>query len=201
MNLQRQAQHDPACADCTRIAPGRKDAFKVGIGQARDHRGRHDPHLPPRLRQPLDRAQAAFGQVAGSGQSPPAVTIAYGACVATLVPICFDADNDDAGCQVYQATVVAEAHMEIWWDDCPVGTTFVAQGDAELLRQAPARQAGLDLPASRIREVRPNDMVTLAVRRMLPKNRLGHRMLKNLTVYPTAEHPHSAQQPVIVEEL
>jgi len=57
------------------------------------------------------------------------------------------------------------------------------------------------VPASRLRKVRPNDMVTLAVRRMLPKNRLGHRMLKHLTVYPTAEHPHSAQQPILVEEL
>jgi len=57
------------------------------------------------------------------------------------------------------------------------------------------------LTAAQIRVRRPNDMVTLAVRRMLPKNRLGHRMLKSLTVYPTAEHPHSAQKPVLVEEL
>ena len=67
-----------------------------------------------------------------SGQSPPAVTIAYGACVATLVPICFDANNDDAGCQVYQETVVAESHMEIWWDDCPVGTTCDCDLDVEV---------------------------------------------------------------------
>ncbi len=46
---------------------------------------------------------------------------------------------------------------------------------------------------------RPNDVVTLAVRRMLPKTRLGHRMLKRLKVYPGAEHPHTAQQPTKVE--
>jgi large subunit ribosomal protein L13 len=46
---------------------------------------------------------------------------------------------------------------------------------------------------------RPNDVVTLAVRRMLPKTRLGHRMLKRLKVYPGAEHPHTAQGPVRVE--
>jgi large subunit ribosomal protein L13 len=46
-----------------------------------------------------------------------------------------------------------------------------------------------------MRERRPNDIVTLAVRRMLPKTRLGHRMLKRLKVYPTAEHPHTAQSP------
>jgi len=57
------------------------------------------------------------------------------------------------------------------------------------------------LPTSRMRERRPNDIVTLAVRRMLPKNRLGHTMLKNLLVYPADAHPHSAQNPALVEEL
>jgi large subunit ribosomal protein L13 len=46
---------------------------------------------------------------------------------------------------------------------------------------------------------RPNDVVTLAVRRMLPKTRLGHRMLKRLKVYPGGEHPHAAQKPTLVE--
>jgi len=46
---------------------------------------------------------------------------------------------------------------------------------------------------------RPNDVVALAVRRMLPKTRLGHRMLARLKVYPGPDHPHSAQRPVKVE--
>ena len=50
-----------------------------------------------------------------------------------------------------------------------------------------------------VRKRRPNDIVTLAVRRMLPKTRLGHRMLKRLKVYPGAEHPHTAQNPTKVE--
>jgi large subunit ribosomal protein L13 len=50
-----------------------------------------------------------------------------------------------------------------------------------------------------VRERRPADIVSLAVRRMLPKTRLGQRMLKRLKVYPGAEHPHQAQQPVKVE--
>ncbi|UCD18630.1 MAG: 50S ribosomal protein L13, partial [Candidatus Zixiibacteriota bacterium] len=33
---------------------------------------------------------------------------------------------------------------------------------------------------------------TYAVRGMLPKNRLGRKMLKKLHVYPGAEHPHQA---------
>lgn len=53
-----------------------------------------------------------------------------------------------------------------------------------------------NVPMADMRERRPNDIVTLAVRRMLPKTRLGHSMLKRLKVYPTAEHPHTAQNPV-----
>lgn len=38
-------------------------------------------------------------------------------------------------------------------------------------------------------------MVEFAVRGMLPKNRLGRAILKNLYIYEGAEHPHEAQQP------
>ncbi len=41
----------------------------------------------------------------------------------------------------------------------------------------------------------PERAFTLAVRKMLPKNRLGRKMLKKLHVYAGAEHPHSAQKP------
>ena len=51
---------------------------------------------------------------------------------------------------------------------------------------------------ARMREKRPADMVQLAVRRMLPKSRLGRELLSNLKVYAGPEHPHAAQQPVPV---
>jgi large subunit ribosomal protein L13 len=35
----------------------------------------------------------------------------------------------------------------------------------------------------------------MAVKGMLPKNRLGRRLFTNLYVYEGGEHPHSAQQP------
>ena len=34
-----------------------------------------------------------------------------------------------------------------------------------------------------------------AVRGMLPKNRLGRQLFKNMFVYAGSEHPHDAQQP------
>ena len=55
-----------------------------------------------------------------------------------------------------------------------------------------------DVPFESVRVRRPNDLVILAVRRMLPKSRLGHDMLRRLKVYPDSEHPHAAQKPVKV---
>ena len=46
---------------------------------------------------------------------------------------------------------------------------------------------------------RPATVIRLAVRRMLPKSRLGVKMLAKLHVYPGAEHPHQAQKPVAMD--
>ncbi|MCZ6492500.1 MAG: 50S ribosomal protein L13 [Phycisphaerales bacterium] len=43
---------------------------------------------------------------------------------------------------------------------------------------------------------RPRVVMEDAVRRMLPKNKLGRRMFTNLKVYAGPDHPHHAQQPV-----
>lgn len=50
-------------------------------------------------------------------------------------------------------------------------------------------------PFGKVRETHPEKLIQDAVRRMLPKSRLGRVMLKKLKVYPAAEHPHQAQQP------
>lgn len=41
----------------------------------------------------------------------------------------------------------------------------------------------------------PEKIVMLAVRRMLPKNKIGRHMLTKLKLYKGGEHPHAAQQP------
>jgi len=46
---------------------------------------------------------------------------------------------------------------------------------------------------------KPERMVELAIRGMLPKNRLGRQMFRKLNVYRGAEHPHAAQQPEVLE--
>lgn len=47
-------------------------------------------------------------------------------------------------------------------------------------------------------EKKPEKVIELAVKGMLPKGPLGRKMYKKLFVYSGAEHPHAAQQP---EEL
>ena len=42
---------------------------------------------------------------------------------------------------------------------------------------------------------RPEKVIELAVRRMLPKSSLGKKMLKKLRIFRGAEHPHVAQKP------
>ena len=47
----------------------------------------------------------------------------------------------------------------------------------------------------RVLETHPERLLEDAVRRMLPKGRLGRRMYGNLHVYAGPAHPHQAQQP------
>ena len=51
----------------------------------------------------------------------------------------------------------------------------------------------------RLIERRPTFPVREAVRRMLPKSKLGRRMLRKLKVYEGPTHPHAAQQPKQLE--
>jgi len=46
---------------------------------------------------------------------------------------------------------------------------------------------------------KPEKVIEMAVRRMLPKNKLAMQMLKKLKVYRGAEHDHQAQQPEKIE--
>ncbi len=46
---------------------------------------------------------------------------------------------------------------------------------------------------------KPERVIELAVRRMLPKNKLGRKMMKKLKVYRGSQHPHQAQRPEKVE--
>ncbi|MEM7368557.1 MAG: 50S ribosomal protein L13 [Bacteroidota bacterium] len=45
----------------------------------------------------------------------------------------------------------------------------------------------------------PTRMIENAVKGMLPKNRLGRAIIKNMKIYAGPEHPHDSQQPEVFE--
>jgi large subunit ribosomal protein L13 len=51
------------------------------------------------------------------------------------------------------------------------------------------------ITAKKLLEKRAEDLVRFAVKGMLPKNRLGSKILKKLKVYTGDSHPHEAQLP------
>ena len=51
------------------------------------------------------------------------------------------------------------------------------------------------IPLSVMMAKRPEQVIELAVRRMLPKSKLGRQMLKKLKVYRGSDHLHQAQMP------
>jgi large subunit ribosomal protein L13 len=63
-------------------------------------------------------------------------------------------------------------------------------GDPGHLKERTARQ---------VRDEHPERLVRFAVWGMLPKNRLGRKMLGRLKVYVGPEHPHQAQQPQAIK--
>jgi large subunit ribosomal protein L13 len=48
-------------------------------------------------------------------------------------------------------------------------------------------------------ERRPEEVLRLAVKGMLPRNRLGRQQLRKLKIYAGPDHPHQAQQPAVME--
>ncbi|SMC97401.1 50S ribosomal protein L13 [Sporomusa malonica] len=54
-------------------------------------------------------------------------------------------------------------------------------------------------PAGKMLADKPQRVIEMAVKGMLPKNTLGRNMYRKLNVYAGANHPHSAQQPEVLE--
>lgn len=50
-----------------------------------------------------------------------------------------------------------------------------------------------------IMKKKPTELLRMAVKGMLPKNRLGARLINNLYLYQGSEHPHQAQKPKTIK--
>lgn len=106
------------------------------------------------------------------------------------------------------ATVLMGKHKPIYTPHVDAGD-FVVVINAEKIRVSPPERprnrmityhtgwiGGLkQTPLPEVFEKNPSKVVELAVRRMLPKNKLGRKLLGKLKVYSGTGHPHVAQQP------
>ncbi|RKQ61865.1 LSU ribosomal protein L13P [Thermovibrio guaymasensis] len=56
-----------------------------------------------------------------------------------------------------------------------------------------------ETPLRKMLQEKPEEVIRLAVRGMLPKNKLRDRRMRRLKVYAGPEHPHKAQNPKPIE--
>jgi len=56
-----------------------------------------------------------------------------------------------------------------------------------------------EIPVKTVLERHPDRVVKMAVKRMMPKTKLGSVMFKKLKVYSGPDHSHEAQQPKVLE--
>jgi large subunit ribosomal protein L13 len=56
-----------------------------------------------------------------------------------------------------------------------------------------------EITFGKLHAAHPERVLQRAVKGMLPRGPLGYAMLKKLKVYPGGEHPHSAQQPKVLD--
>lgn len=75
-----------------------------------------------------------------------------------------------------------------------------SKNDQKLYRRHTLYPGGLrETTAKEMFEKKPEKVIELAVKGMLPKTKLGKAMVKKLKVYADGDHRHSAQKPEAVE--
>ncbi len=71
-----------------------------------------------------------------------------------------------------------------------------AKWDKKIYRRHSGYIGGLkEFTARKVLASHPDRLLYLAVKRMLPKGKLGEKMIKKLKIYAGSEHPHASQMP------
>ena len=114
--------------------------------------------------------------------------------------------------------MVQENHFILTGKNKPIYTPYVDTGDYVIIINAgkikltgkklsqnnytyhTGYPGGLkQVPYKKLIQEKPEKIIELAVKGMMPKNKLGRAMIKKMKVYGGAEHDHEAQQPEIYE--
>lgn len=122
---------------------------------------------------------------------------------------------DASGAPIGRLASVVAAHLR--GKNKPIFTPFLDSGDhvivvnvekliltgkkldQKIYRWHSGHSGGLkEMPARKMLATRPERALELAVKGMLPKNRLGRKMFTKLRVYRGPDHPHQAQKPQIL---
>ncbi len=75
-----------------------------------------------------------------------------------------------------------------------------AKWDKKIYRRHSGYIGGLkEFTARKVLGSHPDRLLYLAVKRMLPKGKLGEKMIKKLKIYAGAEHPHGSQMPAVLD--
>jgi large subunit ribosomal protein L13 len=105
------------------------------------------------------------------------------------------------------ATILQGKHKPIYTPHADVGDYVVVinarevqvtgrKAEGKVYRHHTGWPGGLiERPFAELRDHHPEEIIRLAVRRMLPKTTMGRHMLGKLKVYAGKEHPHHAQSP------
>ena len=80
-----------------------------------------------------------------------------------------------------------------------IQVTGSKETDKTYFRHSGFPGGGKETSLADLRRSKPERIIQNAVKGMLPHNRLGRSILTHLKVYTGSEHPHSAQQPKILE--
>jgi large subunit ribosomal protein L13 len=109
------------------------------------------------------------------------------------------------------ATVLQGKHRPTWTPHVDTGDFVVVTNLAKVKLTGNKRETDVhtkwteypgglrEITQGQLMAKSPETVLRLAVRRMLPKGRMGKAMLKKLKMYRGAEHPHAAQSPVKAE--
>lgn len=104
------------------------------------------------------------------------------------------------------ATILRGKHKPMWAPHLDVGDHVIVVNASEVRLSGEKDQKKVyhrhtqypggirSIPFARLLERHPERVIEQAVRGMLPKSRLGRRMLKKLHVYAGADHPHGPQK-------
>lgn len=84
--------------------------------------------------------------------------------------------------------------------NCEKVTFTGAKWDKKLYIRHSGYIGGLkQLVARKVLTSHPDRILYMAVKRMLPKGKLGEKMIKKLKIYAGPEHPHASQTPEVLE--